>query len=313
MKKQANRKRAAAYCRVSTGMECQEGSLAWQIRYYKEILSCNPATNLIRIYADEGSGRSIRDRPEFCQMIQDCEAGKIDVIYTKSISRFSRNLIDCLTVLHRLKMLGIPVFFEKEHIDSMELQSEFLFHVLSIVAQEESRSIGQNILWGIQQRHAQGIPTGKVTYGYRRIDKFGHWMIEESEARRVRYAFDQAARGICFAEIRAGLDEMESRDRTGVSWSQNRNRLPLLLRNVNYTGDYITDTYFAAFGKRGCRYSKKNCGEHEQFYLEDHHVPIISREQFHRVQVLLHLGLLHSRRKYLTEEQRTILQDPDWR
>ena len=112
-------KRAAAYCRVSTGMECQEGSYEIQKSYFTELLSNNPDEELVKVYADEGSGRSTQGRPEFRQMIQDCMDGKIDIIYTKSISRFSRNMLDCVTVVRRLKELGIPVIFEKEGINTM--------------------------------------------------------------------------------------------------------------------------------------------------------------------------------------------------
>ena len=112
------RKRAAVYCRVSTGLECQEGSYEIQKSYYTNLLANSPDEELVRVYADEGSGRTTQGRPEFQQMIQDCEDGKIDVIYTKSISRFSRNMLDCVTVVRRLKELGIPVIFEKEYIQN---------------------------------------------------------------------------------------------------------------------------------------------------------------------------------------------------
>ena len=169
-------------------------------------------------------------------MIQDCMDGKIDIIYTKSISRFSRNMLDCVTVVRRLKELGIPVIFEKEGINTMNGQSELFFHILAIIAEEESKSIGENVRAGIAYLHDQGIPTGRVTYGFRRVNKQGEWRIEESEARRVRYAFDQAAKGVCYADIRACLDKMEDEENTGVSWSQNRNRLPNMLKNVAYMG-----------------------------------------------------------------------------
>lgn len=142
-------KRAAAYCRVSTGMECQEGSYEIQKSYFTELLSNNPDEELVKVYADEGSGRSTQGRPEFRQMIQDCMDGKIDIIYTKSISRFSRNMLDCVTVVRRLKELGIPVIFEKEGINTMNGQSELFFHILAIIAEEESKSIGENVRAGI--------------------------------------------------------------------------------------------------------------------------------------------------------------------
>ena len=306
-------KRAAAYCRVSTGMECQEGSYETQRSYFTERLSHSPDEKLIRVYADEGSGRSTQRRPQFRQMLQDCEDGKIDIIYTKSVSRFSRNMLDCVTVVRRLKELGIAVIFEREGINTMEGQSELFFHILAIIAEQESKSIGENMKAGITYLHDEGIPTGHVTYGYRRVNKRGEWKIEESEARRVRYAFDMAAKGACYENIRAGLDEMESGENTGISWSKNRNRLPMLLKHVAYIGNYWTDCYYTTYGRNGSRYSKRNMGECAQVYLEGHHDPIVSKEQFDRVQTMMRMGLLHSGRRKFTEEQRKVLNDPNWR
>lgn len=301
------KKRAAAYCRVSTDMECQEMSFETQKQYYTEMLSDNPDEELVGIYADEGSGRSIQGRPGFQQMIKDCEDGKIDVIYTKSISRFSRNMLDCVTTVRKLKSLGVPVIFEKEGLSTLDGKSELFFHILAIIAEEESKSIGQNIKAGIDSRHERGIPTGRVTYGYRRVNREGEWRIEENEARRVRYAFEQAANGVCYEDIRAGLDRMEKEEGTGVSWSKNRNRLTALLRHVAYMGDYITDRYYTAYAKNGHRYSKLNKGERGQVQIEEHHEPIVSKEMFDRVQTLMDLGLLRTGRCRFTEEQRRVL------
>lgn len=306
------RKRAAAYCRVSTGMECQEGSYEIQKDYFTELLSHNPDAELVRVYADTGSGRSTQRRPEFRQMIRDCMDGRIDIIYTKSISRFSRNMLDCVTVVRQLKGLGIPVIFEKEGINTMDSQSELFFHILAIIAEEESKSIGANVRTGIAYLHDQGIPTGRVPYGFRRVNKQGQWRIEESEARRVRYAFTMAAKGICYEDIRAGLDQMERKENTGVSWSKNQKRLPLMLRHVAYMGDYWTDCYYAAYGRNGCRYSKRNTGERAQIHLGGHHEPIVSKELFERVRIMMQLGLLRSNRCRFTAEQLKILNDPNW-
>ena len=170
--------KAGVYCRVSTQLEIQEGSLAWQKQHYFELLSNDPNIESVQVYCDDGfSGKYADRRPGFQQMPKDCEAGKIDVLYAKSISRFSRNLADCISTVRRLRTLGIPVLFEEEGINTMNIPSELLFHILSIVAQEESNSIGQNMKWSIANRHANGIPTGKVTYGYRRENNI--WRIEE--------------------------------------------------------------------------------------------------------------------------------------
>lgn len=301
------RKRAAAYCRISTSTECQEGSYEIQKSYYAAMLAANPDIELVKIYADEGSGRCMQRRPEFLQMLRDCEEGKIEIIYTKSISRFSRNMLDCVTVTRHLKELGIPVIFEKENISTADEQSELFFHILSIIAEEESKSIGENVKAGIDCLHEQGIPTGRVVYGYRRADKSGSWKIEESEARRVRYAFHQAAKGVCYESIRMGLNKMETMENTGLSWSKNRNRLPLLLRRVVYTGDYWTDCYYNTYGKDGHRYSKRNRGERAQVYLQGHHQAIVSKEQFERVQWMIRSGALHSGRRNFTQIQQKIL------
>ena len=309
-----DRLRAAAYCRVSTELEEQEGSFEWQMRHYTELLSGNLDVELVQVYGDEGySGRYADRRPEFMRMLRDCENGKIDIIYTKSISRFSRNLADCATTIRRLKELGIAVIFEKEGINSMDNQSELLFHILTIIAQEESKSIGMNVKWSIDKRHAEGKPTGKVTYGYRRADSDGQWRIEEEEARRVRYAFEQAAQCASYQSIREGLDEMEKQAGTGISWTRNRNRVPLLLRDVSYTGDYITDRYYTALSENGHRYSRHNRGERDQYYLENHHEGIVSKRLFDRVQMLIRLNLLNSRGYRLTEERCRVLENPDWK
>ena len=311
METMIKRKRAAAYCRVSTGMECQEGSYEIQKNYYANLLANSSDAELVRVYADEGSGRTTQGRPEFQQMIRDCEAGKIDIIYTKSISRFSRNMLDCVTVVRRLKEMGISVIFERECINTMDRRSELFFHILAIIAEEESRSIGKNLKMGISGLHDKGIPTGRVTYGYRRVNNTGTWRIEESEARRVRYAFNQAAKGICYKDIRAGLDRMEMEENTGVSWSKNRKRLTALLRHMAYKGDYMTDCYYTTYGKNGKRYSKLNKGECIRIHLEDHHEPIVSREQFERVQTLIQMGLLDSGRCRFTEEGQVSLPCAD--
>ena len=308
---QVQKIRVAVYCRVSTDSEEQETSYEAQVSHYTEYIKSKPEWQMVEVYADDGiSGTNTAKRDEFNRMIADCEAGKIDVLYTKSISRFSRNLADCISTVRRLRTLGIPVLFEEEGINTMNIPSELLFHILSIVAQEESNSIGQNMKWSIESRHANGIPTGKVTYGYRRENDT--WRIEESEARRVRYAFDQAAHGASYQTIREGLDLMEKQEQTGVSWSKNRNRVPILLKTIAYTGDYITDRYFSAISESGHRYSKVNKGERDQYYLEDHHEGIVSRALFDRVQTMIQMGLLHSSGFKPTEERLSVLNDPLW-
>lgn len=306
-----NIKRAAVYCRVSTETEMQEGSFAYQRNYYLEKINATPAFVLVDVYGDFGkSGTSIQKRPEFQRMLQDCSAGKIDVIFTKSISRFSRNLADCVEVIRRLKKKGIAVIFEKENINTMDSSSELLLSILAIIAQEESNSLSQNLRWSLQKFHANGVPTGSVTYGYRRVMPENIWTIEETEAKRVRLAFESAAEGICYQQIAAGLDSIEKTEGSTYRW-KNQNRIRYMLRNINYTGDVLTDKYYT--NGPGRSYEHVNHGERDQYYIEQHHEPIISRKLYDRVQLLMDCGLLHSLKKKYTEEEKALLADQSWR
>lgn len=143
----------AAYCRVSTDQEEQLSSYENQVNYYTNYIMNHPNYELIGVYADEGiTGTSTKKRENFKKMIADCEAGKIDRIIVKSISRFARNTLDCLNYVRRLKELGIGVTFEKENIDTLDAKGEVLLTILSSLAQDESRSISENSTWGIRKR-----------------------------------------------------------------------------------------------------------------------------------------------------------------
>lgn len=151
------KKKVAAYCRVSTDQEEQLSSYENQVRYYTEVITRNPDYELVDIYADEGiSGTNTKKRDDFNRMIADCRAGKIDLIITKSISRFARNTLDCLNYVRELKDLGIGIIFEKENINTLDAKGEVLLTILSSLAQDESRSISENSTWGIRRRFEQG-------------------------------------------------------------------------------------------------------------------------------------------------------------
>ena len=159
--------RVAAYARVS--VDTLHHSLAAQVSYYSALIQKNPAWEYAGVYADEGiTGISTAHRTEFKRLIADCNAGKIDLVLVKSISRFARDTVDCLHTVRRLKDKGIAVRFERENIDSTSEDGELLLTLLASFAQEESRSIGDNIRWGVRRRFAEGIPNGyKAPYGYR--------------------------------------------------------------------------------------------------------------------------------------------------
>ena len=163
------RKKVAAYARVSMETDRMMHSISTQVSYYNELIQSNPEWEFAGVYADNFiSGTAIDRRPEFKRLLDDCEAGKIDIVLTKSISRFARNTVDLLETVRHLKELGIEVQFEKEHINSLSDDGELMLSLLASFAQEESRSISENARWAIQKRFEKGIPNGHFrVYGYR--------------------------------------------------------------------------------------------------------------------------------------------------
>jgi DNA invertase Pin-like site-specific DNA recombinase len=181
------KKNVAAYCCVSTAQEEQLSSYENQVRYYTEIITRNPDYNLVDIYADEGiSGTNTKKRDDFNRMITDCRAGKIDLIITKSISRFARNTLDCLNYVRELKEFGIGIVFEKENINTLDAKGEVLLTILSSLAQDESRSISENCTWGIRRRFEQGRHkmSTKRFLGYD-TDEDGKLVVNKQQAKIV--------------------------------------------------------------------------------------------------------------------------------
>ena len=295
-------KRVAVYCRVSTLLDVQDSSFETQRDAYIQMIDSRNDLVLAGVYGDHGkSGTSIKRRSEFQRMLRDCEDGKIDIVMTKSISRFARNLRDCLTTIDHLKQLGIPVLFEKEGINTMDNKSELLLNILAIIAEEESISIGQNMRWAYERRNAAGDPFHRAPYGYRRDRQTNRWHIHEGEARRVRYAFQSAGRGACYQEILKGLNAMEQEEDTGLVWENNR--LTTLLRHEAYIGDVLTNKSYCP----ARHVQVANRGERDQYYIESHHEPVIDRETFDRVQELVKRKLLWTVRKRFTQEEQELL------
>lgn len=275
--------RAAAYCRVSTLSEEQECSLETQKRAYEVKITEDPDLELAGIYSDRGiSGGSIKKRLGFQKMMQDCRDGKIDLVMTKSISRFARNLADTLECIRELKGLGIPVHFDKEGIDTMDPASDMTLGMLAAVAQEEINNMSQNIKWALEKSSSQGNPKTPACYGYRKFmdGEKCVWKICEPEKERLQLAFDMADRGERYWKILRALQKMEDEDGTGILWSQQL--LLRYLRNITYTGDLISGKTVTV----DCLHGKtiKNNGEYPMYYLEGHHEAIVPREQFEQVQ-----------------------------
>ena len=280
---QKSKVRLAAYCRVSTEQEEQENSFRNQVDYYTRFVQTHPEYELVDIYADEGiSGTNTKKREHFKRMIADCEAHKIDMVITKSISRFARNTQDCLENYRKLKNLGITVVFEKENISSADTTGELLLTILSSLAQDESRNISENTKWGIRSKFQKGIPHIN-TCKFMGFDKAedGRLVVNEEEAKLVRRIYREFLEGFTCSAIAARLN---AEGIPGVSGEPKWLRVTIesMLKNEKYMGDSLLQkTYTADFLTKK---QVKNDGEVTQYYVKDSHAGIISREDWNAVQ-----------------------------
>lgn len=276
-------KRVAAYCRVSTDREEQEHSFETQKAMYTEMIMMKPTWQMAGIYADEGiTGTVAKKRPGFMKMIEDCRNGKIDMIVTKSVSRFSRNNLDCLMYVRELKQLGIPIIFEKEGINTIQVSSELLLTLFGALSQAESESISMNVKLGIRQ----SLKNGNVRFSYKtflgyRKGADGQPEIVPEQADIVRRIYNDFLAGATYLEIAKRLTE-ENVPTMGGGNRWFSERIKSILKNEKYKGDallqktYITDP----ISKR----VKKNNGELPMYYVENSHPAIIERRIFDRVQ-----------------------------
>ena len=276
-------KRVAAYCRVSTDKEEQEHSFETQKEMYTDMIMMKPSWQMAGIYADEGiTGTIAKKRPGFMKMIEDCRKGKIDMIITKSVSRFSRNNLDCLLYVRELKEMGIPIIFEKEGINTLQVSSELLLTLFSGLSQAESESMSANIRIG--KRH--GFANGNVPFNYKNFLGYrkgtdGKPEIIPEQAETVKRIFGEYLAGRSLAEIAKGLTEDRIPTAGGKEkWSASRVRS--ILTNEKYKGDALLQkTYIAdCISKK----AKKNHGELPMYYVENSHPAIIERPVFDRVQ-----------------------------
>ena len=282
-KEEVKRLRVAAYCRVSTDNEEQASSYEAQIQHYEEFIKTNPEWKFVGVYADEGiSATNTKKRDQFNAMIEDCKQGKIDMIFTKSISRFARNTLDCLQYIRLLKEINIPVFFEKESINTMDAKGEVLITIMASLAQQESESLSKNTKMGIQYRFQQGkvMVNAKHFLGYDK-DEEGHLIINPAEAETIKRIFREYLEGFSCQKIARGLE------RDGILTSRGNPRwhdstVRKILENEKYMGDALLQkTYTIDFlnKKRG-----KNNGVLPQYYIEDDHEAIIPKDIYMKVQ-----------------------------
>ena len=275
--------RVAAYCRVSTDLEEQESSYEAQVSHYNEMIRKNPDWELADIYADEGlSGTTTEKRDNFNRMIQDCEAHKIDMVITKSISRFARNTLDCLQYIRKLKALNIPILFEKENINTMGTSGELLITIMASLAQQESQSISQNVRMGIQYNFQRGKPmlNHNRFLGYTK-KKGGNLVIVPEEADVVRGIFRDFLEGLSFGEIISGLEDQGVLTPSGkTKWYHST--IQSMLKNEKYMGDLLLQkSYTKDFLTKE---RAENQGTFPQYYVKNAHAPIVPREVFMRVQ-----------------------------
>ena len=234
----AVRIRCAAYCRVSSDSEDQLNSFMAQTRYYSRIFENSETETLIDIYADEGVTGTCEDkRDEFQRMMKDCRKGKIDRIYTKSISRFARNTRECLKNIRELKSLGITIYFEKENLDTANMTDEMMITIMGGLAQEESVSISQNIQWSIKNRMKNGTYiVSNVPFGYRKEN--GKFVIFEEEAVIVRRIYAEFLNGNGLNSICDILNqEGKVMEKSGCIWKKKAVRY--ILTNEKYIGDCL--------------------------------------------------------------------------
>lgn len=290
------RKRVAAYARVSVSTDQLMHSLSAQISYYSELIQCNPEWEYAGVYADAGiTGTDAKARPKFQQLIAECEAGKIDIILTKSISRFARNTVDLLATVRHLRGLGVEVRFEKENVNTFTADGEVMLSILASFAEQESVSLSQNIKWSVRKGYEQGNPHGHMKlFGYRW--EGNERVIVQEEAEVVRFIFAEYLAGRSFREIAADLDAK------GVKSVYNKahfsdQAVRRMISNEEYTGCQILQQSYANKPRK----VKPNKGELPMYRIDNHHEAIIEKEVFDAAQLMrkergkLHL---HERRVY---------------
>ena len=279
-------RRVAVYVRVSTDNLQQTSSYELQKNYYEDMIRRNPKWTLAGIYADEGiTGTSLEHRDAFNQMIKDCESGRIDMIITKSVSRFARNLRDCITTLETLKYLPVPVgvFFESENIFSLNDESEMSLNIISTMAQEESHVKSSIMNASIEMRFSHGILLTPVLLGYDHDDN-GNLIINEDEAKTVRLIFFMYLYGYSCENIAKKLEMLGRQTKKGnTKWTASS--ILGVLRNERHCGDVLAHKTFTPNYRN--HKSKKNKGDKTQYRWKYNHEAIITRSDFLAVQQLI--------------------------
>ena len=294
--------RVCAYCRVSTDNDEQLSSFELQQQHYRQLVEDHPNWDLRHIYADEGiSGTSLKNRDQFNEMIAECQRGKYDLIITKSVSRFARNLVDCISLIRMLKGLNPPVgvFFETDNLYTLSENTEFMLSFLATFAQEESVKKSEAMNWSLQQRFKDGKLLTPAPLGYDRpkdvtgrFIKYAPLEVNENEARVVRFIFEAYLAGWSQEQIAALLTDIGCETKSGgTEW--NSGSVGYILTNERYCGSVLTwKTFTADLYEHKHR---KNNQDRDQYLYTDHHEAIVSVETFEAVQILLENRKHHMR------------------
>lgn len=266
--------KVAAYARVSTERDEQLLSLKTQMDHYESYIKSNPSYEYVGLYYDEGlSGTKLETRDGLLKLLKACEDRKIDRVITKSISRLSRNTTNTLKIVRKLNSLRISIYFEKENIDTLTMDSELMLSILSSIAESESKSISSNVKWSNEKKFKEGTyKLSSAAYGYKCID--GQLYPNEEEAPVVKEIFKMALEGKGGSAIAKALNSMNIKPRKAKQWSAGC--VYAILKNEKYTGDalfqkYYTDSTFT---------EKLNHGEINQYYVKNHHFALITHEEF---------------------------------
>lgn len=280
------RLRVAAYCRVSTDSDEQLESYQSQLKYYRDLIKSNENWEYVGVYADQGiSGTQVKHRKDFQQMINDAMDGKVDLIITKSISRFARNTLDILKYVRLLKERGVGIQFEKENINTLDNQGEMLLTVLSSLAQAESESLSKNVAMGLKAKMKNGELVGfHGCLGYDYDPETKTLSVNEKEAEIVRYIFGRYTEGVGCFTIAKELTRLGYKTKKGNSvWHESSVRR--IVKNEKYMGDVILGKTFTVdpISKRRL----ENFGEKNMYRVENNHESIISQEVFNKAQAIL--------------------------
>lgn len=271
-------KNVCAYARVSTGKDSMLHSLSAQVSYYQRYIQSNSEWRFCGVYADEALTGTKDNREEFQKMLAECRKGNIDLIITKSISRFARNTIILLQTVRELKNIGVEIYFEEQNIFSLSTEGEVMLTILASYAQEESLSVSENMKWRIKRNFEEGKPWGMIIYGYRCVD--GKLVICPEEAEVVRRIFNDFLAGKGYLAIVKELNQEGIKPRRSDHWQCSS--VHCLLTNYAYTGNLVLQKTFRK--DHISKKSVKNCGELPMYHAMETHEAIIPMGLFQQVQ-----------------------------